>query len=80
MVCRDQLGQTGQPLLDTLFKFINLFDYENLDDDAQKRLNSSVSLLVTKSRLNASEDDKIKKMLSGIIANCSKPSHRSPKK
>jgi hypothetical protein len=57
-----------------------LFDYENLDNETQKRLNSSVSLVVTKSRLNAGESDKIKKMLKGIIVNCSKPAHRSPKK
>jgi hypothetical protein len=44
----DHINTGGSEVLDTLFHFINLFDYENLSPDVKKQLLSSVSMVVTK--------------------------------
>ena len=65
--------------MDTLFHFINLFDYENMSAEVKASLLNSVGLVVTKAG-GVSEDNEIVEQLEGIIEECSQVDYRYDRK
>jgi hypothetical protein len=52
-------------VLATIYHFVNLFDYENLEPDVRRKLLKSVSLIVTKAG-SVTDNESVRERLEGI--------------
>jgi hypothetical protein len=79
VIDRDRLWANAEGILDTLYHFITLFDYNNLDRESKLELFRSVCLIVTKAE-GPNRDGAVLNYLRGIIRTCSRNNYRYEKK
>jgi hypothetical protein len=79
VINRDRLWANAEGILDTLYHFITLFDYGNLDSESKHGLFGSTCLILTKAD-EPTRDDAVLNYLRGIIRTCSRNNYRYEKK